>query len=133
MSHTISWYIPERVLLLELDDQLKVQEFEAINHEIVDRLDSSQQKVIVVIDVNKMQINHQTANHLRDTQKYMGHVQLNTALIITDNKLARLITLMAFSTSRTRLIQCKNLKEVEINLKQRGFESTSIASKPSQD
>ena len=121
MGYTLSWYISGQVLYLKLKGQPKVQELKAINQEIVDILDSSQEKMSIVIDVNELRVSYTSTDQLRATQTYMDREQLVLALIVTDNKLNRLITLMAFSTTRTKFIQCKNLQEVEIHLKNRGF------------
>jgi hypothetical protein len=121
MTQTLSWYIPEQVLTLVLDGQPTTQELETVNQEIIDILDASPNKISIVIDVNNLNVTYQTTEKLKTTQTYMNHLQLSLALIITANKLNRLITLMAFSTARTKIVQCANIQCADTNLIQRGF------------
>lgn len=127
MPYTLSWYTPDRVLLLTLTGQPSLQEMETINQEVTDALEAYA-KLNIVIDTTDMQTGYHTANHLRDTQKYMNHQNLDSAFVVADNKLNRLITLMAFSMSRTRFMQLNTIEMVENLLKRYGFSEQSIRS-----
>jgi hypothetical protein len=67
----------------------------------------------ILIDANDFVATHQTTGLLRDTQKYMNHPNLDSAFIVADNKLIRLITLMAFSISRAKMTQFNTMEMAE--------------------
>ena len=121
MCKTLSWYIQDELLYLTLKGQLNQQKLKDISKEIVAILDASSKKIGIIIDVNDLEVTYQTTEQLRTTQHYMNHQQLSFAITITNNKLNRLITLMAFSTTRIKLIRCENIQEAETHLKQRGL------------
>jgi len=121
MAYALTCHTPDKLLYLTIDGQTTIQELVVIDEEVTAILDTSHEKMCIVIDVNRLEVNYQTVEQLRLTQSYMDHKQLNLGLIITDNKLSRLITMMAFSAARTKVIQCLNFDIAVKNLKQRGF------------
>ncbi|HRF98563.1 MAG TPA: hypothetical protein PLZ51_25320, partial [Aggregatilineales bacterium] len=99
MPYTLSWYKPETILYLKLEGQLSLNELETVNQEVMSILDSLRARVNILIDATNFSATHQTTGLLRETQQYMNHPHLDSAFIVADNKLMRLITLMAFSIS----------------------------------
>lgn len=121
MPYTLGWYKPEQVLTLMLDGQLSLQELEAINQEVTDALESHETKLSILIDMTNMQTGYHTAEMLRSTQKYMDDPRLDSAFIVAENKLNRLITLMAFCTARATFIQFNSMEMAEHMLSRRDF------------
>src|SRR5688572_24131834 len=88
-----------------LDGQLTVQELRTVNQEITQLLDQHEKNASIIIDAAKLRVAYQTANQLQDTQKYMSHRNLRKVVVVSNNKLTRLIMLLAFSLSAAQLIQ----------------------------
>lgn len=97
MSYSLSWYIPDRLLHLELYGSQTVRQLEDISQEVLSIVESSETRLHILIDLTQLRSGYQTADHLRETQEYMNHIKLESAFVISGNKLNRLITLMAFS------------------------------------
>lgn len=125
MAYALTCHKPDKLCYLTIDGQTNVKELVIIDQEVTAILDTSPDAMCIVIDVERLDVNYQTVEQLRLTQSYMDHKQLNLALIITDNKLSRLITMMAFSSVRTKVVQCLNFDIAVQNLKQRGFMATT--------
>lgn len=124
MAHTLLWYTPDQVLHLTLDGQLSVLELQEINQEIMEILENQNNRLNIVIDATSLKSGHNTSNQLRDTQKYLNHRQLDTAFVVAENKLNRLITLMAFSLSRAKFLQFRDWQKAVDILSKRGFNNT---------
>ncbi|MFW5691410.1 MAG: hypothetical protein ACOCXZ_02805 [Chloroflexota bacterium] len=120
MAHTLSWYMAGHVLALALDGQPSLQELRDINEEIIEVLDRSQTNLNIIIDAVNLRAGYQTADQLRSTQHYMNHPRLANVLVISDNKLNRLITLMAFCLSRAHFIQFDTHQKADAFLRRHG-------------
>jgi len=121
MSYTLTWYKPEQVLFLALEDEPSLEELKAINQKVVDTLEKHQVKLGMLIDASRMQVGYRTSNHLRDTQDYMNHPLLDYVYIIADDKLNRLVTLMAFCMARAQFLQFNTMEVAESTLQRRGL------------
>lgn len=105
MPYTLDWYKTHQVIYLELNGNLTVEELQQVNHEIINVLDTSSHKMYIVINAHDFRVGYHSTNHLRETQKYMNHPALDSAFMVSDDKLTRLITLIAFSLSRAKFFQ----------------------------
>lgn len=121
MTYSLSCHMPDKLIYLTLDGQCSLEELQAANQEVMTILDASSVQLCIVFDVNNLVIDYLTSAHLRMSQAYLNHEQLELAMIITDNKLNRLVTMMAFSKTNTRMVQYHNYQQAEENLKRRGF------------
>ena len=126
MSYTISWYTPDKVLYLEFNDTPQEKDLLDINNYVMDVIDKYEGKLSIVINMMKMRAGYETANKLRDTQAYMNHPAIESAFFVTDNKLNRLITILAFNLARARIVQFNDLKITREHLSRKGFH-TSLA------
>lgn len=113
MSYEIVWYIPEEVLRLNMRGQSDKQELEEIDQAVLQILKENQRGVRLLIDFSELEVGYDTVNTLRSTQTYMNRQSVKSALFVTDNKLTRLITLLAFSMSRVLFIQFETLAQAE--------------------
>ena len=127
MPYKLTWYSFGEVLHLALDSDLSLEELDRINHETVEILNEAEQKMMLVIDVSKLVAGYQTVTYLRTTQHYMDHPGLNTIIVIANNKLNRLITLLAFNLGRARLIQFDSLEKTQWYMTQNGFSESRAA------
>ena len=121
VSYTLSWQVPGRVLYLALDGQLTVDELHAINQDVVRVLDRQQSKLNIIIDTRQFQSGYQTVEHLRATQHYMDHPLVDSILVVADNKLNRLISLLTFSLSQAKFVQFNSMELTENHLRRRGL------------
>ena len=122
MPYTLSWHMQEKLIDLRLEGQLSVNEMKTISQDVMNILDDSQEKMHLLIDAMKFQSSYHTADQLRNTQKYMDHSRLDFAVLVTDNKLNRLTTLMAFCMARVPLMQFDSFSKAKQYLERRGFE-----------
>ncbi len=125
MTQTASWFIAEQVLYLPLEGQPTLEELEMFNKTVTDMLNTRRTKVSILIDATHLQASYQTAEYLRHTQKYMNHPQLDSAFVVADNKLNRLVTLMAFGVSRTQFVQFDSMSRAKNSLQRRGYNINS--------
>ncbi len=116
MPYQLSWYKPETILYLKLEGQLSTHELQAVNQEIVSILDTLRARINILIDATDFTATHQTTSLLRETQQYMNHQYLDSAFIVANNKLMRLITLMAFSISRAKVVHFNTMDVLESRL-----------------
>ena len=113
MAYQLSWYKPDQVLSLKFLGELRIEELEEINDAVIKILDEQLTKVNILIDATDLSASHNAASQLRTTQKYMNHPSLDSALVVSENKLNRLITLMAFSISRAKFMQFNTMQHAE--------------------
>ncbi|MDQ7024638.1 MAG: hypothetical protein Q9P01_07250 [Anaerolineae bacterium] len=126
MAHTLSWYTPHRVLCLTLEGQLSIEELQEINLKVMEMFERQNDRLNIVIDATSLKSGYNTSNDLRSTQKYMNHHQLDTAFVVAENKINRLITLMAFSISRAKFLQFRDWEKATDMLSRSGFANTQI-------
>lgn len=120
MKYTLSWYVPNQVIYVMLeglpDRNEAVQMDEEINHML-----ESYEKIIIILDIDNMKANYQTTDLLR-VLTCVQHNNLDAILTLTENKLNRLMSLMAFGTSPTLTKQFATTQEIQTFLKQRNVE-----------
>lgn len=109
MPYQLGWYKTTQVILLKLDDRLPTSELKRANQEVTAILDASETKKSILIDATLFVAHYQSMDELRNTQTYANHSRLDSVFVVTDNKLNRLITLMAFSRARAKFFQFANL------------------------
>jgi len=121
MPYQLEWYKPEQILYLELSGQPTIQELKQVNQEVNHILDLHQRKMILLMDATGFSAGYYSANYLRETQTYVNHEYLGDVLVVSDNKLTRLITLLAFSLSRANFSQHSSMALAEKALQRMGF------------
>jgi hypothetical protein len=113
MAYQLAWYSPGEVLRLDLLKRVPLDEMKLINQQLVDMLDTSDQKLLLVIDASMLTADYSTHEHLRATQLYRDHPNLDTIVGVAGNKLNRLIILLTFHLSRARFIQMDNTEQAQ--------------------
>jgi hypothetical protein len=121
VSYELTWYAAEEVLHLNLQSTLSLEEMKLINQRIVDILDESKRKLILLIDVSAFTAGYTTVDYLRDTQKYRDHPNLDVIAVVSNNKLNQLITLLVFSLSHARFIRFDSREKAQLYIAQRGI------------
>jgi hypothetical protein len=125
VPYELTWYATGDVLRLDLQKGLSQDELRIINQAIVDILNESTRNITLLIDVSEMTAGYGTVNHLRETQRYPDHPRLDAIIVIANNKLNRLITLLAFNLVRAQYIQFDNLETARRYMVRKGFFETS--------
>jgi hypothetical protein len=113
MSYQLTWYSNGEVLRLDLLSRVPLDEMKIINQETVSILDKSEQKIILLIDASGLKADYTTVEHLRTTQLYRDHPKLSTIVVVANNKLNRLITLLTFHLSKARFIQLDSAEQAQ--------------------
>ncbi len=121
MSYTISWYTPDKILYLEFSDTPDENDLKEIDRYIMNVIAQYDDKLSIVINMMEMRAGYRTADILRETQNYMNHPSIESAFFVTDNKLNRLITILAFNLARAHIIQFKDLRVTREHLSRKGF------------
>lgn len=121
MTYEIAWYTEGQVICLRFPENPSMDEFGAMNQEITNILNESQETLSLIINTNKLKTGYHTATYLRDTQSYMNHRKLDSVYVIADNKLNRLIMTLAFSLCRAHFAQFEDFEAVKNNLQQKGY------------
>lgn len=114
MSYEISWYATQGVLRLELQNSMSLDEMKLANQHTTHILDEADHKLALMIDASALTAGYTTADYLRSTQQYKDHPKLDVIVVIANNKLNRLITLLAFSSSRARFMQFSSAEEAQV-------------------
>ncbi len=113
MTHELKWHALGEVLRLELRDTISLDEMRVINQEIVDILNASERKIILLLDVSSLKAGYATVDSLGATQLYRDHGKLEAIVAVASNKLNRLVTMLAFHLSRARFVQFDNLEQAQ--------------------
>lgn len=128
MTYQVDWYTEDRVIYLELQSQLVLDELKEINKQIIDLLKNQQNRVNVIINAVGMQSDYYTSNYLRETQRYVDHLKVDTIYFVSANKVNRLIAVLAFGLARAHFIQYKNMEDANRQMKYLGFETKKYVS-----
>ncbi len=121
MAHKLTWYVNDEVLYLALEGNLPPEEMKEINEQMLAQLETTSRKVTLLLDASALAVGYSTIDSLRLTQKYRDHHRLGTIVGIANNKLNRLITLLAFNLSRANFIQFDSDDKVQAYMSQRGW------------
>jgi hypothetical protein len=83
------------------------------NQHTIALLDKAERNLTLMIDASALTAGYTTADNLRTTQQYRDHPKLEAIVVIANNKLNRLITLLAYCTARARFVQFNSREEAQ--------------------
>lgn len=123
MSYELKWHSHSAgcVLHLSLYNSLTLEEMEIINQEVMATIDKAEKKIAILIDISELASGYYTVDQLRNTQQYMDHRKVDAIVVIANNKLNRLISLLVFNLARRPFFQYDNLDAAYQRLAHRGF------------
>lgn len=127
MPHKLVWNTTGDILHLSLYNQITLDEMVIINEQIIGMLNRLDQKVILLMEVSTLNAGYTTVDQLRKTQEYIHHSKLDSLVIISRNKLNRLITMMAFNLGRVPFFQFDTEEKASGHVKRRGFSGSILA------
>ena len=108
MAYELAWQIPNKVLHLNLLDNLSLKTFVEIDgliHEYLNQCDGS---IILIVDASTTRIAPYGIEGIRASQKYLQSHQIERLIVISSNKLNRLAMLLLFNLCRPILQFCDN-------------------------
>jgi hypothetical protein len=132
MAYELTWYARDEVLYLGMEGNLSIEELKAINEEMMAILDSTPRKLNLMIEVSALTAGYSTVDSLRSTQKYRDHLKLDSIIGIANNKLNRLITLLAFNLCRADFVQFDSRDKAELYLSEKGIAASSRLTNPTR-
>lgn len=103
MAYELSWYMPDKVLLLTLSGDYTLPDAWQVNQSIVDMLDQSMSPLLLVIDARNMNRPH-NFQELRGAQTYMHHDNLRRIVSISDDRIVMLAMIAIFNLGRAALM-----------------------------
>jgi hypothetical protein len=107
MPYQINWETPEAVLSLRLLDQVTFQEFVEIDRSITAHLNegSPDSAIVLIVDVTQATSVPQSFNELKTSQTYAtaANLRLKWILVVSSNRLMRLMMLLTFNLCRPTL------------------------------
>ncbi|MBZ0304821.1 MAG: hypothetical protein K8I82_02015 [Anaerolineae bacterium] len=126
MPYEITWYSEGEVLQVALHNDLSLEELNNINQQTTRILDGVKKSIYIVIDASNMNAGYYTVNHLRNTQHYLDHPNLSTVIVTSENKLNRLVTLLAFNLCRAQFIQFDSPEKAESYMSKKGISGSLL-------
>ena len=123
MAYKLTWYAVDEVLHLSLKNVISPEEMREINQQTTEMLENAGRKLTLMIDVSELIASYATVDSLRMTQRYRDHHKLDAIIVIANNKLNRLITLLAFNLCRAHFMQFDNRDKAHTYMSQRGMVS----------
>jgi hypothetical protein len=121
MAFKLTWYAVDEVLHLSLKNVISPEEMREINEQTTEMLEGAGRKLSLIIDVSELIASYATVDSLRMTQRYRDHHKLDAIIVIANNKLNRLITLLAFNLCRAHFMQFDNREKAHTYMSQRGM------------
>lgn len=123
MGYTVSWEHPQEILRLNLTDPINRVELETLNQELTARLDEQDERIQLIVDASQLSVGYYTIDDIRTTQQYRDHHNLEAAYVVTQNKVTRLVMLVAFNLSRARFLHFNDLPALASYLNKSGYHS----------
>jgi len=111
MADSVSWLIQNQVLQLTLPEKLTAKELSSINSDTEVVLDQQDEVISIYINADAVKATYQTSDVLRKSLTFVHHQQLDSLIAVSNNKLTRLILLMAFSTVNIPIARFDNHNE----------------------
>lgn len=103
MAYELSWYAPDKVLLLTLSGDYTLQDASQVDEQIVEALDQSPAPLLLVIDARNMKRPH-NFQELRGAQSYMHHDNLRRIVSVADDRIVMLAMIAIFNLGRAALM-----------------------------
>lgn len=121
MAYKLTWYTVGEVLRLDMHGNVSLDEMKQFSQRVMHMLDKSQQKLTLLIDVSALIAGYTTVDHLRATQQYTDHPNLDAIVVISGSKLNQLIILLSFHLSRARFVQFDSKEKAQMYMVNKGF------------
>ena len=107
MAYELSWVIPSRVLLIELEGTVPTDEMIRLNSESLAHVDAGQAPVHILIDATKLNNTQVNLHELSQLSKTMHHDGIGWLILINPAKM------VSFATSIVSKLLQKKMKSAE--------------------
>lgn len=67
MKYELSWYVPQSIIYVTVNDQINADQLRLMNDEINDMIDECPSKCVIILDIDGMKAGYQTSDLLRDS------------------------------------------------------------------
>ena len=96
MAYRVFWQVPERILCMELEGTLSLDDFKEINQAVIEHLgdENANQHVGLVVDITRPGRVPSAVAQLKDSQTYLRRRDLQFILVAGNNKFMRLMMLL---------------------------------------
>jgi hypothetical protein len=121
MAYEIKWNVAGQVVALTLCNHVSLDEMKMINGQVLGMIEQADRKIAILIDMSGLNTGYYTVEHLQATQQYMHHRGVDSIVVVADNKLNRLISLLVFGLARPPVMQFDNVGAAQRQLVDRGF------------
>lgn len=121
MKDIVSWLVPDHVLKITLPKQTTTELLAKITAEVDNILDRQTEKVIMYIEANDLNVTYTSADVLRTMLPITANEHLDCMVTMSNNKLTRLILLMAFSVASVPVMRFEEQQQVNDYLLNRGL------------
>ena len=116
----VDWYVPNKVVRVPLRGKLYADSLQALDKEVHAFLALAIDDVALVFDAREVDVSYDTAAYLRKTQTYLTN-HVTHAFLVTDNKLTKLVTLMAFGSAHPHFRQFDSFDALDKYMHLRGI------------
>lgn len=113
MAYQLAWNIPQKILRLDLSEDVSLADFLEINRLMTDYLKEKQSRIAIVVDASNLKIAPYGIEPIRVTQTYLRNQQIAYVLIVTGNKLTRLAMLLLFNLAGPSVQFFDNFDQVQ--------------------
>jgi hypothetical protein len=103
MAYELSWYAPDKVLLLTLSGEYTLRDASQVDQLIVSALNQSPSPLLLVIDARSMKRPY-NFQELRGAQTYMHHDNLRRIVSVADDRVVMLAMIAIFNLGRAALM-----------------------------
>jgi hypothetical protein len=115
MPYEVSWYVPDKVLMLSVVGDYTMQDARQANRIIVEKLSQSRSPMLLLIDANKMRRPY-NFQELRTTQTYMDHNMLKRIVVVADDRLVMLAMMVIFNLGHAYLSMFNDFEKANVLL-----------------
>ncbi len=113
MAYSVAWDIPGKVLYLKVLEEVSRQEFLEIDNKIKVCLGKYDTEILLVVDASQAKIAPYGIEQIKASQTYLQSRQIKQLLVISNNKLNRLVLLLLFNLCRPKLQFCDNFNQAQ--------------------
>lgn len=117
--YVLSWYIPDKVMMLCVHGDYTAEEAADVNRQIMDALDHSAGRLSLLIDAQQMG-RPREFQEIRALQTYMNHPRLTHVYAVAADRVVRLALLVIFNLARAQFMLVDNLAHAERAMGVRG-------------
>ncbi|MFN8376717.1 MAG: hypothetical protein U0694_28070 [Anaerolineae bacterium] len=103
MAYRLTWYVPAKVLQLQLEGDISASEFAEANAMIAREIEQTEGKVALVVDASAVTEISSVVSKIKRSQTYSGHPRLGWIFVIGTDKFIRLMMTVIFNVVSAKM------------------------------